>query len=929
GVTLTPAAPLARRGAYTLEVSTAARSAAGGAALARAYSAGFTVAPLPRLLDSSPPDGAQDVLNNPLSLTFSAPMDWASVQQHLTIEPKPTQVYTSGDQNILTLYIDLAPEADYRLTLGAAARDPYGATVGQDTTLRFRTAALAPSLHLAGPGPVMAYSAYGPARVPLQTVNLDSVSYTLYGVERARLAELLAITQDSERWHGYEPPAGDRLAEGTLEPKGARNQTTLALADLGKLDAGAYLFEARAGGAVERQLMIVSPTTLTVKRSADQLFVWAVDLATGKPVADLALQAAAAAADGALGRPTELGRTDADGVLQAPFSAADAYSPAYLWSGAGAPFTLSSTGWSDGIDPWSFSLFATQERSPLAGNLSTDRPLYRPGELVHLRGVLRLDDDGRYSLPGPERQASLAISDPEGNTIYSSTVGLSSFGTFSADLPLPAGAATGGYAMAAHLADDGPEHSIYGSFSVAEYRKPTFEIMVTPAREDVLQGERVEATVAARYFAGGALAGAPVRWRLLAAPLYFSAEGAPGYQFEDLDDAYASYRWFDQGPSAGLELVAEGEGVTDAQGKLSVSLPGELGKDGHSRALTLDIEVTDVDGQVIAGQGTLRLHAGAFYIGLRPDGYVAQAGKPQQVSLLTIDPQGQPVGGRALDVSVYSREWYSVREQGPDGRFYFSSAYTDTLTQRLAATTDAQGRATASFTPPTGGSYRIAATGKDDGGRAVKASAYIWAYGGDVFWGVNDSNRIDLIADKGAYKPGDTAKILVTAPYAGSSALMTIERGAVLEHRLLSLSGTTQLLEVPISAEHAQVTAYGSGNLAQVYFDLFPRKIALGELNRAYPGMVDALVRHEGIGVVCGYEDDPSQNGSVGAPVVLSKTGKRNLHTGEVIGEDPLKHYAPDGPNAVIAAQADPDLVVLDVMLPGLDGLEVCRRIRA
>jgi len=38
---------------------------------------------------------------------------------------------------------------------------------------------------------------------------------------------------------------------------------------------------------------------------------------------------------------------------------------------------------------------------------------------------------------------------------------------------------------------------------------------------------------------------------------------------------------------------------------------------------------------------------------------------------------------------------------------------------------------------------------------------------------------------------------------------------------------------------------------------------------------------------------------------------------------------APDGPNAVIAAQSGPDLVVLDVMLPGFDGLEVCRRIRA
>ena len=82
----------------------------------------------------------------------------------------------------------------------------------------------------------------------------------------------------------------------------------------------------------------------------------------------------------------------------------------------------------------------------------------------------------------------------------------------------------------------------------------------------------------------------------------------------------------------------------------------------------------------------------------------------------------------------------------------------------------------------------------------------------------------------------------------------------------------------------AKLTLCYSGNLALLYFDLFARKITLNELNSAYPGMVDALVQHEGIGFVVAYEDD-------GQPVAFGKNGARNLHTGNVVGEDPLEPY--------------------------------------
>jgi DNA-binding response OmpR family regulator len=54
------------------------------------------------------------------------------------------------------------------------------------------------------------------------------------------------------------------------------------------------------------------------------------------------------------------------------------------------------------------------------------------------------------------------------------------------------------------------------------------------------------------------------------------------------------------------------------------------------------------------------------------------------------------------------------------------------------------------------------------------------------------------------------------------------------------------------------------------------------------------------------------------------------LLTGYLQREGWLVDCAADGPAALDAIRAaDPDVIVLDVMLPGLDGVEVCRRLRA
>ena len=59
-------------------------------------------------------------------------------------------------------------------------------------------------------------------------------------------------------------------------------------------------------------------------------------------------------------------------------------------------------------------------------------------------------------------------------------------------------------------------------------------------------------------------------------------------------------------------------------------------------------------------------------------------------------------------------------------------------------------------------------------------------------------------------------------------------------------------------------------------------------------------------------------------PVIADSVAQRLRAEGFVV------HVALDGPAGVAAAgEHRPDIVVLDVMLPGMDGLEVCRRIQA
>lgn len=82
----------------------------------------------------------------------------------------------------------------------------------------------------------------------------------------------------------------------------------------------------------------------------------------------------------------------------------------------------------------------------------------------------------------------------------------------------------------------------------------------------------------------------------------------------------------------------------------------------------------------------------------------------------------------------------------------------------------------------------------------------------------------------------------------------------------------------------SQVVVCASGNLAQVYFTHSAERVSFQALNELYPGLLDRLVAHEGVGIVMAY------NGT-GEAIVFGKQGARNVYTGDVTGGDPLRMY--------------------------------------
>jgi uncharacterized protein YfaS (alpha-2-macroglobulin family) len=473
-------------------------------------------------------------------------------------------------------------------------------------------------------------------------------------------------------------------------------------------------------------------------------------------------------------------------------------------------FGLGNSNWTQGISPWEFGVNATSvDEAPRFAYLYTDRPIYRPGDTVFYRGVVRDTDYGRYPLPTDDTvTVSLDFITNYESAGYQETFTVDENGEFNGQYLIPEDAALGNY----RLYFEGRDIQGDREFTIAQYRKPEFQVTATPSKDEILRSEAVDVLIEASFFFGGPAAELPVRWSVYDKAYQIPWKG-PYYCFSDCGQFF--YEPLDRfsfgggGPFG--EFLMSGEGQTDSEGRLLVRLPADLleDSDSGSRTVTLEASVVDISNFPITARAEVVNHAGEIYVGVVMGDQVSTAGTTTDIDLITVDWDGQSVSDTPVDVVFFRRDWKPVRDE-TFGVYYTRWEATDTEIGRSQVTTDGQGKATTDFVPPDGGTFLAVATVKDAGGRSQTSSAILWAVDSNFTGWRSDPREkrmdlgMDLVADSQDYRPGETAQILVQSPFTGPvNAWLTIERGSLIEQRLITLESNSDILDIQIRDDFA------------------------------------------------------------------------------------------------------------------------------
>jgi uncharacterized protein YfaS (alpha-2-macroglobulin family) len=545
------------------------------------------------------------------------------------------------------------------------------------------------------------------------------------------------------------------------------------------LAAGMYLIEATDGTYKAYTVAIVTSIALVSRPAKGQASIYVADRKTGAPIekADVALWAN--------GKLQSQAKTGADGL--AMLSMSNTPMPPDVTGNVPEPenvFILARTaGQSALVTPWSYA-FAADHSSGLKSYIYTDRPVYRPGHVVHIKAILRREKDDALLLP-EAKTIKLKVTDADNKAVLEKELPISVHGTVTADLTLAADASLGYYTISLDKSQ-----SSNGSFYVEEYKKPEYQVTVKPSAPRILQGNSIQAVLEARYFFGEPVANAKVKYVVHTTPHYWwdedqddSSQGGQGDagsadagSTDTSDDTY------------GATEQQEHEGQLDANGRLTVSIPVAIDPKHQDQDYRIEARVTDAGERQVAGHSTVLATYGSFRISAEPISYVFNTGDPVKVKVTAQDYDNKPIQ-TPVHIAVKLQHWDSTTHQR-----------TETAVTSLDSATAADGTVlvTLPIANNTGGDFEVTASAQTPEHRTVEGQTWVWiSNGGGEFY--NQNTQAQIVADKKSYQVGDTAHLLLVTGLKESWAVVTAEGESVQSRRLLHATGASFAFDVPIT----------------------------------------------------------------------------------------------------------------------------------
>ena len=571
-------------------------------------------------------------------------------------------------------------------------------------------------------------------------------------------------------------------------------------------------------------LLQLTDIGLAWKLTTTEAMIYAFSCDTGKPLPGVKLELF-----GEDAKPLQSVITDAAGLASLPRSDAARHLHATLGADA---YLAAFDSTLDTVGLWHFPIRYSYTKSAAAKRkayLFTDRSLYRPGEIVRLKGIIRnqLGNAIQASKPSPAR---IVIIDPTDTEIHTSPITISGSGSFDYTYTLTTGK-TGTHtirleypeelAQAEAIEDDWEKQQALnesGRFElflrVEEFRRNAFEVTQTLAQADP-GAVSVAADLTANYYQGQPVAAGKVKHFSTVTARNLYPERFRDFLFGNhrADDwnywyHYFGYRNDDDEESGSQVTQLQGEAQLSAEGKATVNIAIPQTEFPTTREVVVSSEVTDANHQALTARASTIVHPASVYLGVSRNDRLVLAGQELPLRIVATTPAGEPFPGAVKVSATLTRQVNSaVKSRNEAGETTTRNDVTEetVITSELTldpAASAAQGTPF-SLTPKSNGRHFLTLRGVDPEGRPFATVTHFDVYGTNEFpWLYEDGLRVKLVAEKKSYQPGETARVLVLSPIEGT-ALVTVEREKVLRTFSVTLRADKPVIEVPITAEDA------------------------------------------------------------------------------------------------------------------------------